>query len=62
MKKRKASFCRDCANSRSYPSANGAPVLYCVLGHKMRFFAPRDPRDEEWGYKRVCDDYNGLER
>jgi len=29
----------------------------CKLGYKPRFFQPRSPIDNGWGWKRQCDDY-----
>ena len=36
-------------------------VLTCSLGHKPRFFKPKNAGDYEYGWKRRCEDYkNGT--
>ena len=29
----------------------------CFMGHKPRFYQPRDPLHTDWGWKRRCDDF-----
>lgn len=31
--------------------------MVCEAGHKPRFYLPRTPDDTEYGWKRVCDDF-----
>lgn len=31
--------------------------MVCEAGHKPRFYLPRKPDDTEYGWKRVCDDF-----
>lgn len=31
--------------------------LKCLEGHKPRFFTPRSPVDDNWGWKRRCEDF-----
>lgn len=33
-------------------------VLTCALGHKPRFFKPKNAVDYEWGWKRRCTNHN----
>ena len=33
----------------------------CYCGHRPRFYKPRSPVDRDWGWKRVCDDFEERE-
>jgi len=52
----KTRHCDECANHR--------PVLgnelACVLDHKPRWFAPKSVLDQNYGWKRRCEDFREL--
>ncbi len=47
----------DCCSCRFCISLVGTLPATCMKGHKPRFYTPRSPIDQDYGWKRVCDDY-----
>ena len=51
--------CDWCAHRRRYVEGK-AESPPCELGHKPRFYRPKDdvdPHDSSWGWKRRCEDF-----
>lgn len=46
---------RQCDECKWY--ANNATDHVCRKQHFPRFYKPRSPMDQNWGWKRKCDDY-----
>lgn len=57
MMKAKTQFCDLC--KRHYYEGD---VLRCREGHKPRFYMPKRPYDTDWGWKRVCEDYEDSDQ
>ncbi len=53
----KANHCDECKHALFCPNTW---ALDCQKGHKPRFYAPRSPVDTNYGYKRVCLDFEQL--
>lgn len=43
------------------PLRRGAEDPTCSLGHALRFFCPRSPVDNAWGWRRACPDFERPE-
>lgn len=50
----KVQHCDEC---RYWHGFVGIPGERCDKGHQPRFYMPRGPMDQEFGYKRRCADY-----
>lgn len=37
-----------------------AGTLPCAAGHRPRFYLPRSPYDDAWGWKRRCADFDPV--
>ena len=58
----KARHCDFCLHRRRYSEGN-ADSPPCELGHKPRFYRPKDdvdPHDSSWGWKRRCKDFKEM--
>lgn len=56
----KAAHCDECARAmlRWYPYRRDiVPDLKCAKGHKPRFYQLVSPSQPDWGWKRVCVDF-----
>jgi hypothetical protein len=51
----KAKDCLECAHL--YRLFKADINVYCAKGHKPRFYHPRNELDQDWGWKRRCDDF-----
>lgn len=49
----RARHCHECAHF----VASIADPDVCGLGHRPRFYMPRDPPPDGWGWKRRCEDF-----
>jgi hypothetical protein len=54
----KAQHCDRCAHA-SYQGQD--PRLHCARGHRPRFYRPNLLYTGDWGWKRVCTDYQPKE-
>ena len=52
---------RDCSECRHFEVIRFGLSDTCDEGHKPRFYKPRSPIDEDWGYKRKCEDFEGKD-
>ena len=53
---------KECEKCKNWPGVGAMPLnrgeyLTCLKGHRPRFYQPRSPVDWEWGYRRVCEDF-----
>ena len=58
----KAQACDFCQHFDFGETSESEPFAWilkpsCAKGHTPRFFSPRDPMDQDWGWKRRCDDF-----
>ena len=56
----KSSDCQECRHHQwRIPSED----MKCNKGHRPRFFHPKSPIDTNWGYRRICEDFdNEIQR
>lgn len=52
----KARHCEECKHFDSTWAATAANVV-CKLKHKPRFYQPTRIMDNNWGWKRKCEDF-----
>ena len=57
----KASHCDECRFFNPWRAAIPAPSNLCQNGHRPRFYLPRNPLDQDYGWKRKCPDYKAKE-
>lgn len=58
----KAQACDFCQHFDFGENSESEPFVWirkpgCTKGHKVRFYLPRSPMDQDWGWKRRCDDF-----
>ena len=57
----KASHCDECKHATvkwyEYKGPPAFDVLTCAKGHKPRHYMPRNAMDTDYGWKRVCADF-----
>jgi hypothetical protein len=58
----KAQACDFCQHFDFGATSESEPFAWirkpsCAKGHKPRFFQPRGPMDQDWGWKRRCDEF-----
>lgn len=56
----KSSDCEECKHSQLVTRWHGVKQLddlQCNKGHKPRFYHPKSPIDTNWGYRRICEDF-----
>ena len=56
MKKPILRHCDECRLWKRYQARHDSLVI-CRAGHRPRFYQPRSPVDETWGFKRTCGDF-----
>lgn len=49
--------CEECANHRCVVGNE----LACALDHKPRWFSPKGTLDQNYGWKRKCDDFREMQ-
>lgn len=52
----KTRHCDECAH---FVASIADPERVCGLRHRPRFYMPRHPLHDGWGWKRKCDDFKG---
>ena len=48
---------RQCADCEHFEFKWPYEEAECFMGHKPRFYQPRNPNDDDWGWKRRCEDF-----
>lgn len=48
---------RHCDECQHWHGLVGIPGERCDKGHVPRFYQPRGPMDQDWGWKRRCEDF-----
>lgn len=55
----KAKHCDECRHF-DQPTALTRPP--CAIGNKPRFYKPKHGRDDDWGWKRKCNDFEEVKK
>lgn len=53
-----AKNCDECESRKyEYHGKKRGEVFVCKKGHKPRFYMPKSALDSDFGYRRICTDY-----
>ena len=58
---KKAQYCQDCKHFRIV-GRDDDYTYHCLFGHHPRFYRPISPVDNDFGWKRRCDEFEPRDK